>query len=146
MNISNRLEILCLARLLGGLGTSLLFSAFESWLIGAHIKSGFGPSCLNEIFEQSVFINSLVAIFSGLMANALVNCFGFIGPFLASPIFNQLAFVYIYISWNENHGSNRKPKDASNHILQLLRDNAIVLVGLMQVCFESTMLFFIYLN
>ena len=33
-------SILMIGRLLGGIATSLLFSVFEAWLIGAHSNAG----------------------------------------------------------------------------------------------------------
>lgn len=33
-------QILMIGRLLGGVATSLLFSVFEAWLIGAHANAG----------------------------------------------------------------------------------------------------------
>ena len=35
-----RFSILMIGRLLGGIATSLLFSVFEAWLIGAHSNAG----------------------------------------------------------------------------------------------------------
>jgi len=33
-------SILMIGRLLGGIATSLLFSVFEAWLVGAHASAG----------------------------------------------------------------------------------------------------------
>lgn len=42
---SPQYKVLMLGRVLGGIATSLLFSAFESWLVAEHFKvSGFHSS------------------------------------------------------------------------------------------------------
>jgi hypothetical protein len=40
--------LLQVGRLLGGIATSLLFSAFESWLVAEHFKRGYSESLLGE--------------------------------------------------------------------------------------------------
>ncbi len=41
-----------LGRLLGGVATSLLFSAFESWLVAEHTKRGFPEQLLGEMWVK----------------------------------------------------------------------------------------------
>lgn len=66
--------ILLLGRLLGGVSTSLLFSAFESWLVAEHFSRGYSESLLNETFSKAVFLGAgLMAIISGLVGNVLVE-------------------------------------------------------------------------
>ena len=56
-----------------GRATSLLFSTFESWLVGEHFKRGYEDTWLSEIFSKAVFLgNGLTAIASGLIGNMLV--------------------------------------------------------------------------
>jgi len=47
---STTLSVLMLGRLAGGIGTSLLFSAPESWLVGEHIKGGYDGKWLSQTF------------------------------------------------------------------------------------------------
>eukprot|EP00882_Tetradesmus_deserticola_P031175 GHRQ01035246.1.p2 GENE.GHRQ01035246.1~~GHRQ01035246.1.p2 ORF type:complete len:125 (-),score=36.98 GHRQ01035246.1:154-528(-) len=42
---SPRFEVLLAGRVLGGIATSLLYSAFESWLVAEHFKHGFSGEC-----------------------------------------------------------------------------------------------------
>jgi predicted MFS family arabinose efflux permease len=37
--------VLMFGRVLGGIATSLLYSAFESWLVAEHFKHGFSGMC-----------------------------------------------------------------------------------------------------
>ena len=54
-----------LGRVLGGVATSLLFSAFESWLICEHNARGYDGSALSDTFSLMYFGNSLCAIVAG---------------------------------------------------------------------------------
>ena len=45
---SSVLIMLLLGRIAGGLGTSLLFSAPESWMVSEHMSSGFDGRYLGE--------------------------------------------------------------------------------------------------
>ena len=63
-----------LGRFFGGIATSLLFSAFESWLVSEHFKRGYDAQWLSGTFSKAVFLgNGLVAILAGLLANALAR-------------------------------------------------------------------------
>ncbi|KAL3785604.1 hypothetical protein HJC23_004752 [Cyclotella cryptica] len=81
--------VLLLGRVGGGVGTSLLFSVFESWLIGAHVESGLvgqkageggGEKWLAESFSVGMYGSSLVAIASGVLANYIVGKSGKMRP------------------------------------------------------------------
>lgn len=47
--------MLASGRLLGGIATSLLFSAFESWLVAAHNTNGYPEAWLGDTFSKAVF-------------------------------------------------------------------------------------------
>ena len=57
-------SILMLGRLLGGVATSLLFSVFEAWLIGAHSSANV-MTHLGKSFSLAQYGNSIVAILAG---------------------------------------------------------------------------------
>jgi hypothetical protein len=44
--------VLLVGRLLGGIATSLLFSAFEAWAVAAHNNSGYPESLLGDLFTK----------------------------------------------------------------------------------------------
>jgi MFS transporter, MFS domain-containing protein family, molybdate-anion transporter len=113
-------------RILSGISTSLLFSVFESWMVSEHysrgkylftlmyLKSnylaisfyiGFHQSLLSDTFSLATYGNGLVAIFSGLLANWLVERFGVTSPFLAAIGFFALAALVITFTWKENYGN-----------------------------------------
>ena len=70
--------ILMIGRVLGGTATSILYSAFESWLVYEHHKRGFDSASLGNIFSVGVLGNSVVAILAGLVAQKFADSFGFV--------------------------------------------------------------------
>lgn len=85
---------LMFGRLCGGIATSLLFSVFESWLIGAHRERGLlgntdakgedskkgEEKWLAKSLSVEMYGSSLVAIGSGIVANLVVENSGSMRP------------------------------------------------------------------
>lgn len=146
-------NVLMLGRFLGGIATSLLFSCFESWVVGEHFKRGFEADWLGNLFSLAVFIgNGLVAIVSGLVANALVVslALGPVAPFDAAAVFLSIGMMIIIVSWGENYGDKNpsqagmmdKFRQAGNEIIS---NRKVALLGLMQALFEGSMYTFVFL-
>eukprot|EP00055_Hartaetosiga_balthica_P010147 m.42431 g.42431 ORF g.42431 m.42431 type:complete len:240 (+) comp7057_c0_seq4:83-802(+) len=76
LHISSNLFVLMVARLLGGMATSLLFSTFESWMVFTHREKGFPDDWLSQTFSLSTFGNGIVACFAGILANAVAEVHG----------------------------------------------------------------------
>ncbi|CAI0441797.1 unnamed protein product [Linum tenue] len=107
-------KVLMLGRVLGGIATSLLFSAFESWLVAEHFKRGFDQQWLSVTFSKAIFLgNGLVAILSGLFGNVLVDtlALGPVAPFDAAACFLAIGMAVIMSSWPENYGDASEGKD-----------------------------------
>jgi MFS family permease len=102
--------LILLGRLFGGISTSLLFSVFESWMISSHKKEKFQQDLLYQTFAWSTFLNGFVAILSGLIANAAVDHLGLVYPFFIAGLLMIVAFVMIFILWEENYGEETKQK------------------------------------
>lgn len=130
--------VLLLGRCGGGVGTSLLFSVFESWLIGAHVDRGLvgkkvegGEKWLAESFAVGTYGSSFVAIISGVMANFIVARSGkmrmlhfgeengdnsiYYGGYIAAfdacwPILICCAALIISL-WEENYGEEHSLED-----------------------------------
>ncbi len=69
---------LLVGRILGGLTTSLLFSAFESWMVSEHRKKGFPEELLSSTFAIASWGNGVMAITAGFLAQyaaGLCPCF-----------------------------------------------------------------------
>merc|ERR1719162_345295 len=99
----NNFPLLILGRILGGISTSLLFSAFETWMVCEHRKRGFPDGWLADTFSTMSFINGLSAIVSGLLAQLIADRLGEIGPFQAAIAMTILALVFV-VFWPENFG------------------------------------------
>ncbi|CAI9275665.1 unnamed protein product [Lactuca saligna] len=111
---SPQYRILMVGRILGGIATSLLFSAFESWLVAEHNKRGFEQQWLSITFSKAIFLgNGLVSILVGLFGNLLVGslAMGPIAPFDAASIFLANGMAIIISSWTKNYGDSSERKD-----------------------------------
>mmetsp|Transcript_11407 Transcript_11407/g.24520 ORF Transcript_11407/g.24520 Transcript_11407/m.24520 type:complete len:468 (+) Transcript_11407:55-1458(+) len=144
--------VLMFGRLLGGIATSLLFSAFESWLVAEHFSKGFEEKWLGDTFSKAVFVgNGLMAILAGLVANFLVDnlSLGPVSPFDASAAVLLLGGAVIYTTWGENYG-DAKHQHSLQHQFKLagaaiMGNSRIALLGAMQSLFEASMYSFVFL-
>ncbi|PKA66319.1 hypothetical protein AXF42_Ash007016 [Apostasia shenzhenica] len=145
-------KVLMIGRILGGIATSLLFSAFESWLVAEHNKRGFEPQWLSLTFSKAIFLgNGLVAIVSGLCANLLADNLGFgpVAPFDAAACFLAIGMAIILSSWSENYGDPSDSKDLLTQFkgaaVAIASDEKIALLGAIQSLFEGSMYTFVFL-
>ncbi|KAF3322452.1 molybdate-anion transporter-like protein [Carex littledalei] len=149
---SPQYKVLMVGRVLGGIATSLLFSAFESWLVAEHNKRSFDPQWLSLTFSKAIFLgNGLVAIISGLFANLLTDNLGFgpVAPFDAAACFLAIGMVVILSSWSENYGDPSENKDLMSQFkvaaTAIASDEKIALLGAIQSLFEGSMYTFVFL-
>ncbi|GAA0149714.1 transporter [Lithospermum erythrorhizon] len=149
---SPQYKVLLLGRVLGGISTSLLFSAFESWLVAEHFKRGFDQQWLSLTFSKAIFLgNGLIAILSGLFGNLLVDFFnlGPVSPFDAAACILAIGMAIILSSWSENYGDPSENKDLPAQFkaaaLAIAADEKIALLGAIQSLFEGSMYTFVFL-
>ncbi|CAL9247057.1 unnamed protein product [Arabidopsis halleri] len=150
---SPQYKVLMVGRILGGIATSLLFSAFESWLIAEHNKRNFEQQWLSLTFSKAVFLgNGLVAILSGLFGNLLVDTFSFgpVAPFDAAACFLAIGMAIILATWSENFGDPSDSKDLLTQFKVAAIAIAsgrfkIALLGAIQSLFEASMYTFVFL-
>ena len=95
--------LLLLGRVLGGISTSLLFSAFESWMVAEHRKRGYPEAWLAGTFSLAAAGNGFVAVFAGLLAQVAADYRGDIGPFQLAIALTVLALGFV-LRWPENYG------------------------------------------
>jgi len=149
---SPQYRILMVGRVLGGIATSLLFSAFESWLVAEHNKRGYDPQWLSITFSKAIFLgNGLIAIVAGLFANLLADNLGFgpVAPFDAAACFLAIGMAIIMASWSENYGDSSESKDLMAQFKvaakAIASDEKIALLGAIQSLFEGSMYTFVFL-
>ncbi|EJC97636.1 DUF791-domain-containing protein [Fomitiporia mediterranea MF3/22] len=150
----NSLPILYTGRILGGISTSILFSAFESWLVSSANNQGVEQSELSSIFGRATLVNGFVAFSAGIVSNKIVGTFEtFAAPFIASGMLLVLGWVAIKSLWGENFG-NGGGKEVYSDPFQLKRlgqawsivrnDPTLLTLGLTQTCFEGSMYLFVF--
>uniref|UniRef100_A0A7S4EFD8 Molybdate-anion transporter n=1 Tax=Pseudo-nitzschia australis TaxID=44445 RepID=A0A7S4EFD8_9STRA len=145
------LMVLLFGRVMSGIGTSLLFSAPESWLVGESQKSGDDPNgeYLGETFGLAYAGDSVVAIIAGQLASLAATKRGPTGPFELSTGFLAVGGLLAALLWKENlaakssdDSGNNKPSimDAINVVRA---DPKIMMVGGVQSLFEAAMYIFV---
>ncbi|XP_038062022.1 molybdate-anion transporter-like [Patiria miniata] len=141
----NNFYILMIGRLLGGTATSILYSAFESWLVYEHHARTFDKDLLGTIFSHATLGNSIVAITAGVASQFFVDHYGFVSPFDASMVVLIIMVILITTVWSENYGDAKASlgtafKTALSHIKT---DRKVLCLGLIQSLFEGAMYTFV---
>ncbi|KHJ97825.1 hypothetical protein OESDEN_02190 [Oesophagostomum dentatum] len=103
------MEVLMIGRFLGGIATSILFSAFESWLVYEHNKRGFSENMLATVFSHAALGNSIIAIIAGVVAQTAADAFGYVAPFDVSLLTLAVMSVFVFTTWPENYGDEKAP-------------------------------------
>jgi MFS transporter, MFS domain-containing protein family, molybdate-anion transporter len=139
-------KILMVGRLLAGIATSILFSAFESWLVSEHNRRGFEQGLISETFSKAQFGNAVVAIVAGQVAGAVASRFGKVSPFDTAAIVLGALTLIVLLTWSENYGDQRQSVSGgfASAWNMLVSDEKIVLVGTIQSCFESAMYLMVF--
>mmetsp|Transcript_53005 Transcript_53005/g.128588 ORF Transcript_53005/g.128588 Transcript_53005/m.128588 type:complete len:602 (+) Transcript_53005:72-1877(+) len=143
------LGLLLFGRVLSGIGTSLLFSAPESWLVAESQKSGDDPDgkYLGETFGLAYSGDSIVAILAGQLAGLAAANRGPTGPFELSTGFLMAGGLLASLLWTENLASkdaNSSGKPSIKDAIQVVKDDPkIMLVGGVQSLFEAAMYIFV---
>lgn len=158
------MRLLLLGRILGGITTSLLFSAFESWMVSEHRKKGFPESLLTSTFAMASWGNGLMAIGAGFLAQVASDTRGDIGPFQVAIVLTLVCLILI-LFWEENTGdhsdtgsadingsassaSEEHPSFVSSvrRSVKVIYENpAILFLGLSQAFFEGAVFSFVFM-
>jgi MFS transporter, MFS domain-containing protein family, molybdate-anion transporter len=140
---------LLLGRVLGGISTNLLFSAFESWMTTEHRKRGFPDEWLTRTYSEASMVNGSTAVLAGIVAQVMEDMFGQIGPFQGAIGLTVLALILV-LRWEENYGEdeskNSNDTSHSNVYTQFLdgwkttiSDSRVWRIGMTQALSEGAM-------
>mmetsp|Transcript_35480 Transcript_35480/g.76610 ORF Transcript_35480/g.76610 Transcript_35480/m.76610 type:complete len:609 (+) Transcript_35480:29-1855(+) len=165
--LSNSLPVLFVGRAVGGLGTNLLSSAPEAWLVREANRDRCPtgdddeeddelPSrCVRETFRRAYTFDSLVAIASGQIGGYVARRNGPTGPFLLLPVFLLAGSVIVLFFWDENNAASpsiscakRKKVEAGgltirDGIKEIRNDKKLLALGAVQSLFEGSMYIFV---
>ncbi|KAJ5046953.1 hypothetical protein NUH16_011116 [Penicillium rubens] len=106
--LSGNIWILMFGRAMGGVSTTILFTAFETWMVSEfHRQDLTHTSCsLSSLYGTMSAVNGFIAVGSGVIAQTLVAMFASEkAPFMASIVCLIVACYFISTLWVENHGS-----------------------------------------
>lgn len=142
---SSNIQVLMVGRFFGGISTSILFSAFESWLVSEHHSRGYSDDWLAATFSTATSLNGFVAIAAGIVGNFLVNIIGFVAPFDLSWILLLAGGAFIMLNWPENYGDQTSAISTTlrSAFARLVHDPRIPLIGCIQSFFEGAMYIFV---
>lgn len=116
----NNFPLLLVGRVLGGMTTSILFSAFESWMVTEHRKRGFPEKLLESTFSIASAGNGLMAIKAGVIAQVAADIAGDIGPFQLAILLTIVTWGMV-LFWPENTGDATHLQDISSGFKQVWR-------------------------
>lgn len=148
--LSRSYGVLLLGRVFGGVATSVLFTAFESWYVHEHVQThDFPAGWLAVTFSQTTFWNGVLAIGAGVAANAGAEWFswGPVAPFmLAIPCLLACAWL-VGTQWPENYGDRSAPlvHSCCAGARVIVSDSSVLLLGTVQALFEAVMYVFVFL-
>ena len=136
-------NVLLLGRVFGGLGTSLLTTALESWLVGEHIRLKYPDSMLQDTFAKATLCNSTSAVVAGLIAQWLADAYGYVAPFVFAILPLVLGALYCQMKW-ANDIIDHTERSCSMDLLDNINSNIIIL-GVTQSLFLGSMFTFVFL-
>eukprot|EP00594_Rhizosolenia_setigera_P009984 CAMPEP_0178958752 /NCGR_PEP_ID=MMETSP0789-20121207/11835_1 /TAXON_ID=3005 /ORGANISM="Rhizosolenia setigera, Strain CCMP 1694" /LENGTH=446 /DNA_ID=CAMNT_0020641529 /DNA_START=98 /DNA_END=1438 /DNA_ORIENTATION=- len=149
---SHNFHILLLGRVLGGISTNLLFSAFESWMTTEHNKRNFPEEWISKTFSSASIINGTMAVMAGIVAQLLEDQFGQIGPFQGAVGLTALALMFV-LGWEENYGEEKDGDHESSGLYTqfvegwktTISDSNVWRIGMTQALSEGAMYTFVFM-
>lgn len=144
MHAFSDFNVLLAARIFSGVATSLLFSAFEAWMVAEHHRLGFPFEDLSKTFHVQTQCNAMVAVVAGLAAQGAVFVGGYAAPFGVSLLVLGVC-AFIVHGWQENVGSTKRDFRLVVSTVRASLNWAVVRVGMLQCLFEGSMHIFVLL-
>jgi len=159
-------EILMVGRITGGIATSMLFSAFECWMVSEHSqRNGFSSNLLGYMFGMMYTVFYSSAITAGVVGQFMADSFsfhpisegsiiyvgGYLGPFDLAIGCLFVGMIMIAAMWGENYGSVNGSGESESLVVKvqkavrlLMEDRRMLLVCAMVSCFEGAMYAFVF--
>ncbi|PFX17114.1 molybdate-anion transporter-like [Stylophora pistillata] len=148
--LSRNYGILILGRILGGVSTSLLFTAFDAWYLYEHTQTHNFPSeWVSATFAKATLYNSIISVVAGILANTIAEWmpFGPVAPFVLAIPFLIATGILIQFTWDENYGgkNNKVIQPCIESLRHIVTNNKVMSIGIVTSLFESAMYIFVFL-
>ncbi len=132
-------------RLMSGVATSLLFTAFESWMVSEHKHRGYSEQLLTNTFSKATLGNGIAAIFAGLVAQSAATCCGYAAPFLVAVPCLAVAALLI-LPWRENYGNTdtKALESLRDGWAAMRREPSLIALGACESLFETTIYVWVF--
>lgn len=148
--LSRLYGILVIGRVLGGVSTALLFTAFEAWYIHEHVETNDFPSeWLSDTFSKASLASGMIGVAAGVLTEILAEWLdiGPVAPFVAAIPCLVAAGVIVLLKWSENYGTSKirfKPM-CMEGLKHILTDKNVLIIGLILSLVESVVCVFVFL-
>lgn len=150
LKLSTSYGILLIGRLVGGLATSVLFTAFEAWYIHEHLEThDFPKEWIPITFQRASMWNGILAVMAGITTNIISEwmALGPVAPYMMAVPFLIFVGVIISTHWNENFSMH---KVKFGHLCyeglkDVISNKRIFMVGAIEALFESVVYIVIFL-
>ncbi|KAI0866336.1 hypothetical protein F4860DRAFT_508730 [Xylaria cubensis] len=156
------LPVLIAGRVLGGVALTLLWTAFESWMIAEYNERGFAHGSrlsLTSLFGVMTTSKCITAIGAGVLGHCVVLALGSkIHPFILSGTLDLCAAILMLHTWKENWGidssvdadlgndkvAKAQKKLPSDRERTSLWDPRLWALSFVTCCFEGTIFLFMF--
>eukprot|EP00038_Savillea_parva_P017065 m.18980 g.18980 ORF g.18980 m.18980 type:complete len:490 (+) comp3647_c0_seq1:257-1726(+) len=140
-------SVLMVGRFFGGVGTSLLYTAFESWAVYTFDEAGLDDKSKSRLFAMATFGNALSAVVAGLVTYPLNESYGPVAPFNAAIVPLIVCGGWILSGWNENYGSRRRTMKGSlfEGVGAIFNNRRVFMVGVVSALFEAVLYIFVFI-
>ncbi len=136
-------SVLFVGRILGGIGTSILTTTLESWMVSEHHRQKFPQELLDDTFAKATLFNSGSAILAGLLAQVLADQFGYLAPFIFAIAPLTTGLITCWRVWSPDVGQHSVELGFRNGF-ESMNDNLWIL-GITQSLFLGAMYTFVFL-
>lgn len=150
MKLSQSYGILLIGRLVGGLATSVLFTAFEAWYVHEHLEThDFPKEWISITFQKASMWNGVLAVLAGITTNIFSEWFGLgpVAPYMMAVPFLIFVGVIISTHWNENYSMHKVKFGGLCYegLRDIISNKRIFAIGAIEALFESVVYIIIFL-
>lgn len=150
LKLSRSYGILLIGRLLGGIATSVLFSAFEAWYVHEHLETHDFPSeWISVTFSKASTLNGVLAVVAGATSNLFAETFNFgpVAPYMMAIPFLVLVGIIISSNWSENYSVHKIKFRLLCYegLKNIVQDEKMFMIGAIEALFESVIYIVIFL-